>query len=270
MKKSNLELCFESLADGKNDPRALATIIQVAPPTSSKVGDKALINKSGIVEGWVGGGCVQSAIVNATNTVIESQKPLLILVAPKGEWHAVDGISQFTSACPSGGSLLIFIEPIKKRLKLCVLGHSPVAMKLASLASQLSFQVSIMSPDLDLNSLPSGVVGHTDFVDIDATFCMIATQGKGDKAALKAALDSTVSYLGMIASAKKAKALKVELISDGLAQAEVDRIDSPVGKKLGGETPAEIALAALSELVSRRNSGLYDRVSAHDGQVIDG
>jgi len=248
VKKSNLELCFESLADGKNDPRALATIIQVAPPTSSKVGDKALINKSGIVEGWVGGGCVQSAIVNATNTVIESQKPLLILVAPRGEWQAVDGISQFTSACPSGGSLLIFIEPVKKRLKLCVLGHSPVAMKLASLASQLSFQVSIMSPDLD----------------------MIATQGKGDKAALKAALESTVSYLGMIASAKKAKALKVELISDGLAQAEVDRIDSPVGKKLGGETPAEIALAALSELVSRRNSGLYDRVSAHDGQVIDG
>jgi len=152
--KSRLENCFNGLICDSDDALALATVIQVISPTSAKPGDKALISSKGIVEGWIGGACVQNSIVKASEAAINQKQGQLIRVAPKGEFEAIDGLSDFSSGCLSRGSLLIFIEPLKKKTTLSVLGHSPVALKLASLASELDFQVSLISPDLDNKELP--------------------------------------------------------------------------------------------------------------------
>jgi xanthine dehydrogenase accessory factor len=73
-KSTNLESCFKDLANG-DTPLALATVIQTALSTSGNVGDKALVSAEGIVEGWIGGGCAQPAVVAAVRLALESAEP---------------------------------------------------------------------------------------------------------------------------------------------------------------------------------------------------
>jgi len=257
MNHSKLETCFEHLVSDTETPLAMATVIQVDPPTSSKPGDKALVSNDGIVEGWIGGGCVQSALIKASRNAIASQRAVLIRLAPEGQWQTINGIEDFTSGCLSGGSLLIFIEPISKKPRLSILGHSPIALSLTSLAPQLGFQVSVISPDIHQHKLPDDVLclpdfSSSNFSNTRSDYCVIATQGKYDKVALKAALNTNASYIAMIASKKKARALKEALLAEGIEQCQIERISSPAGFDINAETPAEIALSILAELVKLR------------------
>ena len=154
-KPNNLDSCFKSLVNDET-PLALATVIQTALSTSGKVGDKALVSAQGIVEGWIGGGCAQPAVVEAARQSLESAKPCLIRVGPKGEWQTLDGVVDFSSGCLSGGTQVIFIEPLNRQAKLSILGDSPVAQCLSELAGQLDFSVTVISP----RSRPCAVSRH--------------------------------------------------------------------------------------------------------------
>jgi len=254
MSRSKLSSCFEGLAYGSESPQVLATVIQVNGPTSSNPGDKALINEHRIVEGWVGGGCVQRALLKASKTVLDNQQAVLIRVSPQGQWQALDGIAEFTSNCLSGGSLLVFIEPLKKKPRLSIFGHSPVALNLMHLAPQLGFQTIMVSADINPSILPEDVLYQPEISNINCEYCVIASQGKQDKIALKTAMNSNAAYISMVASSKKAKALKIALLEDGWEQSQIDRICSPAGIDINAKTPAEIALSILAQLVKLRQS----------------
>ena len=132
-KPTNLDACFKGLASDET-PLALATVIQTALSTSGNVGDKALVSAEGIVEGWIGGGCAQPAVVEAARMALKSAEPCLIRIGPKGEWETLNGVVDFSSGCLSGGTQVIFIEPLNKQAKLSILGDSPVALCLSDLA----------------------------------------------------------------------------------------------------------------------------------------
>jgi xanthine dehydrogenase accessory factor len=90
---------------------------------------------------------------------------------------------------------------------------------------------------------------------VAAAFVVVATQGRGDRAALRAALLSGARYVTCIASRRKAAALKSRLIEDGLAPDLVARLRAPAGLPIGAITPEEIALAILADIVRERRSG---------------
>ena len=230
-----LETCFAGLT-GSTTPLALATVIQAISPTSGKPGDKALVSAENIVEGWIGGGCAQPAVIEAAGKSIDSGQACVIRVGPKGEWESLHGVIDYTSGCLSGGTLVIFIEPMIKQPTLNILGSSPVAQSLANLAAHLDFSVQ----------------QDQDFADLGDDYIVIATQGKQDRAAIKAALESQASYIAMVASSKKILGLKASLARAGVEASQLERIHSPAGIEIGATTPAEIALSILAELVSIR------------------
>ena len=259
-KPSNLDSCFKDLANGET-PLALATVIQTALSTSGKAGDKALVSAQGIVEGWIGGGCAQPAVVEAARIALKSAEPCLIRVGPKGEWETLDGVVDFSSGCLSGGTQVIFIEPLNRPAKLSILGDSPVALCLSDLAGRLGFAVTLMSPDLESSGLPESVRIKHDFESAGGDFIVVATQGRHDRSALKAAINSNAGYVGMVASGKKIAGLKASLIKSGIDTSALDRIHSPAGLEIGVVSPAEIALSILAELVAVRRDGSKQGVS---------
>jgi len=259
-KSTNLESCFKGLAN-EDTQLALATVIQTALSTSGNVGDKALVSAEGIVEGWIGGGCAQPAVVAAARLALESAEPCLIRVGPKDEWEALDGVVDFSSGCLSGGTQLIFIEPLNRQAKLSILGDSPVALSLSDLAGRLDFSVTVISPDLESSQLPETLHLEHDFASVGGDFVVVATQGRHDRAALKAAIKSNAGYIGVVASRKKIAGLKESLIKSGVAVSEMERVHGPAGIEIGAVSSAEIALSILAELVQLRRSGSFQKIS---------
>jgi len=248
---TSLEACFEGLYR-EGTPLALATVVQAVSPTSGKPGDKALVTGDAIVEGWIGGGCAQPAVIEATRGALESGESSLIRVGPKGEWEPLEGVVDYTSGCLSGGTLVIFIEPMIKQPVLNILGNSLAAHSLCYLAGHLGFAVTLTCPDLVPSDLPENVRRAADFSEVNGDFIVIATQGKHDRSALKAALASSASHIAMIASSKKIAGLKASFAKAGVDSDQLDRIHSPAGIEIGALTPAEIALSVLADLVRVR------------------
>jgi len=258
-KSTHLDACFKGLAN-EQTPLALATVIQTAQSTSGNVGDKALVSAQGIIEGWIGGGCAQPAVIEAARQALESARPCLIRVGPKGEWEALDGIVDFSSGCLSGGTQVIFIEPLNKQLKLNILGDSPVAQSLSDLAGRLDFAVTVTGPELDPTQFSETVQIEHDFETADGDYIVVTTQGRHDRAALKAALNSNATYIAMVASHKKITGLKASLIKSGIDASELERVHSPAGIDIGAVSPAEIALSILAELVAVRRAGSRQKI----------
>jgi xanthine dehydrogenase accessory factor len=248
---TSLEACFEGL-QREGTPLALATVVQAVSPTSGKKGDKALVTGDAIVEGWIGGGCAQPAVIEATRGALESGESSLIRVGPKGEWEPLEGVVDYTSGCLSGGTLVIFIEPMIKQPVLNILGNSPAAHSLCHLAGHLGFAVTLTYPETVDANLPQNVRLQAEFSETSGDFIVIATQGKYDRDALKAALATNAPHIAMIASSKKIAGLKASFAKAGIDSAQLDRIHSPAGIEIGALTPAEIALSVLAELVRVR------------------
>jgi xanthine dehydrogenase accessory factor len=142
------------------------------------------------------------------------------------------------------------------RPQIIVCGASPVAVAVADLARRVGFEVTAAAPageqgafaEVDRRiegyALPVGENG--------ARFVVVATQGRGDQAALEAALSVEADYVCFVGSRRKAQSLKTALESRGVDPARLARLKAPAGLDLGAITPEEIALSILAEIVAHR------------------
>jgi len=233
---------------------AVATVIQVQAPTSAKPGDKALIRANGFVDGWVGGGCVQPAITAMSREIMNSGQPCLLRVAPDGKWTPVEGLKDYASSCLGEGTVLLFMEPLIEQPSLCILGDSAVAQSLAEQAIHMNFNVSLHVSDASMVQASKRINVHTDFDCNKANFIVIATQGKGDKRAISAALQSTCLHIRMVVSGRKLEALKSQLRADGVSGDSLARINGPAGIDINARLPQEIALSVLAEIIQLRRT----------------
>ena len=86
-------------------------------------------------------------------------------------------------------------------------------------------------------------------------FVVVSTQGKGDEAALKAALGIDADYRAFVGSRRKMASLRAKLVADGVNDTALDRVKAPAGLDLGAITPEEIALSILAEIIRERRHG---------------
>ena len=84
---------------------------------------------------------------------------------------------------------------------------------------------------------------------------MVSTQGKGDEAALRAALAIKAEYHAFVGSRRKMAALREKLVAGGSETAAIDRVKAPAGLDLGAITPEEIAMSILAEITVERRRG---------------
>jgi xanthine dehydrogenase accessory factor len=134
-----------------------------------------------------------------------------------------------------------------------------VALSLASQARQLGYHVTLAAPAADLSDAPEVDMLVDSFrlggLHEAKRFIVVSTQGKGDEAALRAALATQASYLAFVGSRRKMASLRAKLIAEGLEGCAIDRIKAPAGLDLGAITPEEIAMSILAEITIERRRG---------------
>lgn len=265
-KVSSFEERVEALR-AENVPFAVATVVRTVDATSAKPGAKAVLLADGtIAEGWIGGGCARGAVARAAIEALGDGQPRFVSLRPEelldaeGRVHGEEseGVRFARSRCPSKGSMDVFIEPVTPAPELIVCGESPVALAICELSSRLGFTRTLCAPGLAAGKAPS-TERLLDGFAFDTgggadRFIVVATQGKGDEAALRAALATNAFYVAFVGSRRKFAALRERLASDGLAAAELDRVRSPAGLDIAAITPDEIALSILSEIVAQRRT----------------
>ncbi|MBV9561856.1 MAG: XdhC family protein [Bradyrhizobium sp.] len=249
----------------------LATVVRTVSVTAAKAGAKAIIRPDGsIVAGWIGGGCARGAVLKAAREALADGCPRMVSVQPEnllaelgvraGETR--EGVKFASNMCPSKGTMDIFVEPVLPHPSLVILGASPVALSLATQARTLGYHVTLAAPAADLRNAPE-VDMLIDSFQLGALteakrFVVVSTQGKGDEAALRAAVGTEAIYHAFVGSRRKMASLRDKLIADGADPATLDRIKAPAGLDLGAITPEEIAMSILAEITLARRRGQRD------------
>jgi xanthine/CO dehydrogenase XdhC/CoxF family maturation factor len=241
------------------DAFCIATVMRTADATSAKAGAKAAVTQGGEVIGHLGGACVQRAVKSAARAALAGGSPQVIRVKPTDKVVAtqdVDGVQVFKSGCPSGGTVDLLIEPYAPPPRLVIFGTTPISRALAAHAALAGFDV-LVPQTVDVADVEVGIFDPRAFSDLGISprdFIVVASQGNGDLAALRMAIECPARRVSMVASRRKAKVLGQKLIASGVAQERVRRLKSPAGLDIKGVDPHEIALSVLAEIVLWRNT----------------
>jgi xanthine dehydrogenase accessory factor len=256
------------------EPFALATVVRTVAATAAKAGAKAVILPDGTIsEGWIGGGCARAAVLKAARDALADGRPRLVSVQPPdaldqqglkaGDEQA--GVRFATNMCPSQGTMDVFIEPVLPRPQVVICGSSPVAVAVAGLARRTGFAVTVCAPAAEQQTFGEAdrrIEGFALPVDeAGARYVVVSTQGRGDEAALLAALAVDVDYVAFVGSRRKADTLKAILAQRGVAAERLAKLKAPAGLDLGAITPDEIAISIVAEIVAVRR-GKHSRGSA--------
>jgi xanthine dehydrogenase accessory factor len=247
------------------EPFALATVVRTVSATAAKAGAKAVILPDGtIYEGWIGGGCARAAVLKAAKDALVDGQSRLVSVQPpdaldeKGlkAGEERDGVRFAKNMCPSQGTMDIFVEPVLPRPQVVICGSSPVAVAIADLARRIGFAVTVCAPTAErstFNEVDRRIEGYALPVnEAGARYVVVSTQGRGDEAALLAALAVEVDYVAFVGSRRKAEVLKAVLEKRGVTPERLAKLKAPAGLDLGAITPDEIAISILAEIVAAR------------------
>jgi xanthine dehydrogenase accessory factor len=255
MRRELLELASDLAR--RSEPFALATVIARGSPISAQVGDMAVVTGAGDFHGWVGGSCTRPTVIAEALKSLGDGRPRLVALAPDPESYRRPGLSVFRMTCHSGGSVEIHIQPVLPAPHLVVYGASPTAQALARLGTAMGYRVHAVDPEADSSAFPGveTLATDPDGVRIEKTsvpICaVVATQGQWDEQAIIAALAHTPDYLGVLASTKRFAEMRAWL-ADKAPEAALSRIKNPAGLDIGAQSPEEIALSILAEIVTEQ------------------
>jgi xanthine dehydrogenase accessory factor len=234
---SMLQRAAELAAAGS--PFALATVTWRRGPSSGKGGSRAVIHPDGRVEGWLGGACAEPTVVRQALEALQDGRSRLLVL---GEDDHRPEVTAVAMACSSEGAMEVFVEPMLPTPDVWVVGRSPAVSTLADLVAVLGWTAHVVQAE---GTRPVDLTGVGE-----RSAVVVATQGHYDEPALEAALATPAGYIGLIASAKRAAAVREWLRGRGLGDEQLSRVRAPAGLDLGATEHREIAVAVLAELVA--------------------
>jgi len=163
------------------------------------------------------------------------------------------------------GEVSVFVEPIRREDTLYLFGAGYISTFVAPLATTVGFSVAVIDDREEFANrkrFPSAenilVMPFAEaFKQIQMTsssYLVIVTRGHGhDLAVLRKALDTPCAYLGMIGSKRKITIIFDTLRKEGVSESNLEKVHAPIGLDIGGETPEEIAVSIVAELIRTRN-----------------
>lgn len=250
---------FQELRDAfeTGEPFALCTVIETSGSSPGKVGQKMLVFPDGETSGTVGGGVNEERVRKAALELFNAGGSRLL------SFSLDNPIEGNEPVC--GGGAKVYIEVFADRPRLVVFGGGHIGRVLARMAHLARFQVSLVDerpasvspesvPEID-DRICCPYEESVERARIDQqTSVVIVTPGHvKDRQVLERVLKTPASYIGMIGSRRKVDEMKKAIIADGADPARVSQIFSPIGIHLGGDSPEEIAVSILAQIIAFKN-----------------
>src|SRR5690606_2645347 len=255
-------------AHKRGDPVALATVVSVRGSIPRHEGSKMLVRADGSIVGTVGGGMLEQRVIAEALVALRDGTTRM----PTYSLNDLDAGDP--GVC--GGTVQIFIEPIAVAPTLVVIGGGHVGKALAELGKWMDYRV-VLSDDRPDYCNPDYLPGMDEYVVCQPaeipdriainrnTYVAAVTRGLPvDLALIPALLKTDAGYIGLIGSRRR-WALTVKALQErhGLTPAELQRVRAPIGLELQAETPKEIALSIMAEIVMLRRGGTGQRSEEH-------
>jgi xanthine dehydrogenase accessory factor len=246
---------------------ALATVVRCEAPTSAKPGAKVLVREDGRVIGWVGGACAEPVVVREALHALADGRPRLIGLLGDGARGPVrtSGMIEYPMTCHSGGTLEIYVEPYLARPLLVLIGHGPVLEALATFGRATEYAVHTLGASEAASLLESSPTARRAAV-------VVATHADSDEEALVQVLGTDAGYVSLVASRRRATAIAERLQQRGVPLEQLARLKAPAGLDIGAESPDEIAISILAEIIQHRRTAkpaLPAKSTATDAHAID-
>jgi xanthine dehydrogenase accessory factor len=242
-----------------NDSAALCTVVKSEGSTPRHVGSKMLVYADGKFIGTVGGGDLEHRVLDEAWMAISEGRPRLLSYRMSDPSRGDPGVC--------GGQVEVFVEPILPAPTIVVIGAGHVGKAVAHLAKWLGFRVVVSDdrtefcnpqtvPDADAY-YPVTMDKLPEHLKINKrTFLVLTTRGSSiDAAGLGPLLDSPAAYIGVIGSRRRWATTAKELKARGVSDEKIARVHSPMGLELQAETPEEIAVSIMAEILMIRDKG---------------
>ena len=263
MNDSIYPLIMQLLARGES--AALCTITKSEGSTPRHLGSKMLVYENGAIAGTVGGGELEQRVKDEAAVAIAQGRPRLLLYSMSDPSRGDPGVC--------GGQVEVFVEPILPPARIVVIGAGHVGKAVAHLAKWLGFRVAV-SDDRAALCNPEAVPDADEFYPVPLaelprklninrqTYLVLTTRGVTvDVPGLPALLETPAAYIGVIGSRRRWATTLKELKKRGLDKKKIASIHSPIGLELNAETPEEIAVSIMAEIIMLRNSGSGEPMS---------
>jgi xanthine dehydrogenase accessory factor len=214
------------------------------------VGAKMLVLPDGTIQGTIGGGKVEHVVIDAALEALKAKEIRTETYQLKAD---------LGMCC--GGQMQVYMEPVIPVARLILFGAGHVAQPTASLAAQCGFEVHVVDERPDWNNtrrFPLGhtlhVVPHADYLLQEAfrssdSIVILTHNHDHDREILRDALSTHKGYVGMIGSTRKVQKTLRQLALEGVDELDLERANAPIGLDIHAETPQEIAVSIVGELI---------------------
>jgi len=249
----------------KHEMGVLCTIIRSQGSTPRHAGSKMLVNSDGSIIGSVGGGELESRTISAAHDCIKLGKPGWL------DYNLDDPAQGDPGLC--GGQVEIYMEPIIPNPTLVVVGAGHVGQAVAHLASWLDFRI-VVSDDRPEFCNSETIPNAEEFYPVPLeeltekfsitpwTYVVMTTRSVDvDVPGLPSLLNSPAAYIGVIGSQRRWETTRKQIEASGVSTEKIKRVHSPMGIKIQAETPEEIAVSILAEIIQIRH-GIENSKSA--------
>ena len=247
-----LEAALEATRNGETV--ALATIVRAQGSTPRATGAKMLVFRDGTIQGTVGGGEMEGRVIQEALAALETGQPRMTHYTYREVEEASVGIC--------GGENDVFIDVLGPAKELLIVGAGHVGQAVAELGAFLGMDCVVMDHRAEFANqqrfprarqiLVGDVVQSLRQYPINRqTYVVIVTRGHvQDTDALGAVIHSPAAYIGMIGSRRKTGRVFEAMKAQGIEQALIDRVHAPIGLEIGAETPEEIAVSIVGQMIA--------------------
>jgi xanthine dehydrogenase accessory factor len=258
------EIAREVLKASREGPGViLATVISGPAGAAPAPGAKLLVRRDGSTLGAFGGAFEATVIEDALNAMSEfPRRPVQAL------YYLSEGPRVHRLEVKGGTSAYeVMLEIVEAPVTLLICGGGHIGLSLATIGEHTGFSVAVMDDrELYANRERFPMADKVlcgDFAEMLAEFpigantyvVMVSRGHKQDETCLRAVLNRGAAYVGMIGSKRRVSTVLRHLAEEGFDIAELERVYTPIGFDLGAETPEEIAVSIIAEIIAVRRGG---------------
>jgi len=244
-------------------PTVMVTVVEVKGSAPQKAGARMLVYSDGRISGTIGGGAIEKQAIEHALSIMQSTDPQF-------KQYALETDAKMLC----GGHMSLFFEPMNPPKPLYIFGGGHIGRALCRILEGSGFAITVIdnrpeyaNPErfpnvLNILARPyPEALRELPFTEL-TSIVIVTHSHTHDQEILEYCIQQPFHYLGMIGSRRKVKQTKQNLIDKGVSPELLDKLHSPIGMDIGGDTPTEIAVSIAAELIAVKNNVIIKKTKS--------